>query len=96
MKTDFKTIFFYIVLATCSLTLLGFTVLTTMNYSVNLAQGYIVSAIVFFSYPLILNKSYLLFTQNRVGLAYFLVIGFFLIFAFIQMVGCANSMNWEH
>jgi len=96
MKTDFKTVFFYIVLAICSLTLLGFTVLTTMNYSLNLAQGYITSAIVFLSYPLILNKSHILFTQNRVGLAYFLVIGFFLILAFIQMMGCANSMNWEH
>lgn len=96
MKTDFKKVFFYIVLAICSLTLLGFTVLTTINYSVNLAQGYIVSAIVFLSYPLILNKSYLLFTQNRVGLAYFLVIGSFLILAFVQMMGCANSMRWEH
>ncbi len=96
MKTDFKTIFFYIVLATCSLTLLGFTAFTTANYSINLAQGYITSALIFISYPLILHKSHLLFTQNRVGLAYFLVIGFFLILAFIQMIGCANSIKWEH
>ena len=82
MKTDFKKVFFYIVLAICSLTLLGFTVLTTINYSVNLAQGYIVSAIVFLSYPLILNKSYLLFTQNRVGLAYFFSYWGFLYFSF--------------
>ncbi len=96
MKTDFKTIFFYIVLATCSLALLGFTAFTTANYSINLAQGYITSALIFISYPLILHKSHLLFTQNRVGLAYFLVIGFFLILAFIQMIGCANSIKWEH
>ncbi len=96
MKTDSKTIFFYIVLATCSLALLGFTALTTMSYSINLAQGYITSALVFFSYPLILHKSHIFFTQNRVGLAYFLVICSFLILAFVQMMGCANSMRWEH
>ena len=96
MKTDFKTVFFYIVLAICSLTLFGFTALTTMEYSKNLTQGYVTSAIVALSYPLILHKSHLLFTQNRVGLAYFLVIGLFLILAFVQMMGCANSMAWGH
>ncbi len=94
MKTDFKTLFFYIILAICSLALLALTVMTTMNYSRNLVQGYAISAVVVLSYPLILHKSHLLFTQNRVGLAYFLVIGLFFVLAFVQMVGCAGSMVW--
>ena len=95
MKTDFKTIFFYIILVTCSLALLGLTVITTMNYTKNLIQGYAISTLVALSYPLVLHKSHLLFTQNRVGLAYFLIIGLFLVLAFIQMIGCAGSIVWN-
>ena len=95
MKTDFKTILFYIILATCGLVFLLFTTITTMDYTRNLVQGYVVSAVVALSYAFVLYKSHLLFHQNRVGLAYFLVIGLFLVLAFFQMIGCANSISWR-
>ena len=88
-----KTIFFYIIVITCTVLLFLFTASTTMEYTRNLTEGYAISAVVFLAYPLILYKSHILFTQNRVGLAFFLVIGFFFIFAFIQMIGCSNSIN---
>jgi len=91
-----KTTFFYIILITCTVVLFLFTASTTMEYTRNLTEGYTISALVFLSYPLILHKSHLLFTQNRIGLAYFLVIGLFLILAFIQMIGCADSTVWIH
>ena len=95
MKTDFKTIIFYIVLAICGLVLLWFTTITTMDYSRNLVQGYAVSAVVALSYAFVLYKSHLLFHQKRIGLAYFFVIGFFLVLAFIQMIGCSNSVSFR-
>jgi len=91
-----KTIFFYIILITCTVLLFLFTASTTMEYTRNLTEGYAISAVVFLSYPLILHRSHMLFTQNRVGLAFFLVIGFFFILAFIQMIGCSGSTVWMH
>ena len=91
-----KTIFFYIIVITCTVLLFLFTASTTMEYTRNLIEGYAISAVVFLSYPLILHRSYMLFTQNRVGLAFFLVIGFFFILAFIQMIGCSGSTVWMH
>ena len=96
MKTDFKTIFFYIVLAICSIALFTLITITTMDYSRNLLQGYIISGVVGLSYPFILHQSYILFRQKRVGLAYSLVIGLFLVLVSIQMIGCVNSIVWEH
>ncbi len=96
MKTDFKTILFYIILITCTVVLFGFTASTTMEYTRNLTEGYSISAGVVLFYLFVLYRSHLFFQKNRVGLAYFLVIGFFLILAFIQMIGCSGSTVWMH
>ncbi len=96
MKTDFKTILFYTLLSTFSVLLFWFTALVTIDYSKNLIQGYTISIGVVLFYLFILYQSHLFFQKNRVGLAYFLLIGFFFILAFIQMVGCSGSTVWMH
>jgi len=94
MKTDFKTIFFYFIQVCCSVALFFFTIITTAGYTKRLVEGYSISAFVTLFYIFILYRSHLFFKNGRLGLAYFLTIALFLVLAFIQMIGCSNSLNF--
>ena len=73
--------------------------ITFFFMSIVFMQGYrshenlaIFSAIVLIlAYGFTLYKSFIFLKQNRVGLAYFLSIGGFLILSFLQMINCANA-----
>lgn len=46
-------------------------------------------------YGFTLYRSFIALNQARVGLAYFLTIGGFLLLSFLQMVNCANATSFS-
>jgi hypothetical protein len=73
-----------------------FTISWTLEYSHNLTSGYFTSALVLITYLFVIYKSAKLFTQRSVGAAYFLTISGFIALAFIEIIGCSNSLKWLH
>ncbi len=78
--------------------------ITFFLVSILFMQGYrshenlaIFSAIILIlAYGFTLYKSFIFLNKNRVGLAYFLSIGGFLILIFLQMINCANATPFMH
>ncbi len=92
MKPSNSTKYIFIIIAT----ILGGTFFVV---SILFMQGYrshenlaIFSAIVLIlSYGFTLYRSFIVLKQNRIGLAYFLTIGGFLILSFLQMINCVHA-----
>jgi len=77
-------------------TLTLFTIAWSLDYSRNLPQGYIFSALILLIYFFVLYKSASLFNKASIGASYFLTISGFIALAFSEMINCSNSIRWMH
>jgi len=73
-----------------------FTIGWTLNYTKNIPQGYLFSALILLIYSFTLYKSASLFNKGSIGAAYFLTISGFVALAFSEMINCSSSTVWTH
>lgn len=90
-KPYYKSILLYLQILFGGVLLL-FTIATAIDYSRDVALGYTLSFLILLGYAFTLYKSFKMWENERVGVAYFLTIAGFLILTFSQMVNCANSV----
>ena len=88
MKPSNSTKYIFIIIAT----ILGVTFFVV---SILFMSGYgsheTLAIVLILSYGFTLYRSFIVLKQNRIGLAYFLTIGGFLILSFLQMINCVNA-----
>ena len=94
MKKNYKKSLLFVIHILLASILAFFTALAMSDYKRNMIIGISVSIIILILYFFLLKKSASLFTQERVGFAYFLAIGGFLGLTFIQLINCMNSINF--
>jgi len=94
MKKNYKKSALIVIHILLALILIFFTALAMSDYRKNILLGYFISLSIFILYFFLLKKSASLFTEERVGFAYFLAIGGFLGLMFIQLINCINSIHF--
>ena len=97
MKPSNTTKYIFIIIAT----ILGATFfLVSMNFmsgyrkDENLAILFTILLMVLYGFSL--YRSYISLKSNRVGLAYFLTIGGFLLLSFLEVLNCASATQFMH
>ena len=96
MKPSNITKYIFIIIAT----ILGVTFFVVSmgfmsDYKNNIILAIFSGIVLILSYGFMLYKSFIFLNKNRVGLAYFLTIGGFLILSFLQMVNCVNASSFN-
>lgn len=92
MKPSNSTKYIFIIIATIlGVTFFVFSILFMQGYRSHENLAIFSTIVLILSYGFTLYKSFIFLKQNRIGLAYFLTIGGFLILSFLQMINCANA-----
>ena len=97
MKPSNITKYIFIIIATIlGATFFVVSILFMSGYRSHENLAIFSGIVLILSYGFMLYKSFIFLNKNRVGLAYFLSIGGFLILSFLQMINCANATPFMH